>query len=146
MGHSRHALAAGIVAPLLLLAFILGVPLFALATGTGRPPAAIAGIPERVIRAYEAADGWCAGLRWQLLAGIGAIESGHGTSHGASADPDTGEVAARILGPQLDGSPGVQALPIGPWVGWFGLAGPWQQAVGPMQFLPGTFRAWAVDQ
>ena len=24
-------------------------------------------------------------------------------------------------------------------------SGPWQQAVGPMQFLPGTFTAWAID-
>ncbi|MEA2828496.1 MAG: hypothetical protein QOG43_2935 [Actinomycetota bacterium] len=106
----------------------------------------MAGIPDRVLRAYRAADGWCMGLRWQVLAGIGSIESGHGTSGGATADPESGEVAPYIFGMPLDGSPGIEQLPIGKWLGWFGLGGPWQQAVGPMQFLPGTFNAWAVDQ
>lgn len=55
-------------------------------------------------------------------------------------------VAPWIFGPPLDGSPGVRALPVGRWLGWFGLSGPWQQAVGPMQFLPATFTASAVDQ
>jgi murein DD-endopeptidase MepM/ murein hydrolase activator NlpD len=106
----------------------------------------VAGIPDRVLRAYRAADGWCTGLRWQLLAGIGSIESGHGTSGGATAELESGEVTPHIFGIPLDGSPGIEQLPIGKWLGWFGLGGPWQQALGPMQFLPGTFDAWAVDQ
>ena len=36
-------------------------------------------------------------------------------------------------------------MPVGRWAGQWGLSGPWQQALGPMQFLPGTFAAWAVD-
>ena len=135
------------VVPVTLLCIVLGVPLFVVGTSSAaRPSGPVAGIPDRVLRAYRAADGWCTGLRWQLLAGIGSIESGHGTSGGATADPESGEVVPHIFGIPLDGSPGIEQLPIGKWLGWFGLGGPWQQAVGPMQFLPGTFDAWAVDQ
>lgn len=135
------------VVPVTLVCILLGVPLFVVGTSSAaRPGGPVAGIPDRVLRAYRAADGWCMGLRWQVLAGIGSIESGHGTSGGATADPESGEVAPYIFGMPLDGSPGIEQLPIGKWLGWFGLGGPWQQAVGPMQFLPGTFNAWAVDQ
>lgn len=124
------------------------LPLLAvMAAGGASAPAtgAVGGIPDRVLAAYRAGDGWCPGLRWQLLAGIGAVESRHGGSGGATVDEVTGEVAPPIYGVALDGSPGVRALPIGPWLGWSGLAGPWQRAVGPTQFLPATFTAWAVD-
>ena len=138
---------AAAAVPVTLLCIVLGVPLFVVGTSSAaRPGGPVAGIPDRVLRAYRAADGWCTGLRWQLLAGIGSIESGHGTSGGATADPESGEVVPHIFGIPLDGSPGIEQLPIGKWLGWFGLGGPWQQAVGPMQFLPGTFDAWAVDQ
>ncbi|MDQ3642058.1 MAG: peptidoglycan DD-metalloendopeptidase family protein [Actinomycetota bacterium] len=137
---------AAAAVPVAVFCVVLGVPLLTVTTSSASKPGnPVAGIPERVLRAYRAVDGWCTGLRWQLLAGIGSIESGHGTSGGASADPETGEVAPHIFGIPLDGSPGIEQLPIGKWLGWFGLSGPWQQAVGPMQFLPGTFDAWAVD-
>ncbi|HET7487950.1 MAG TPA: peptidoglycan DD-metalloendopeptidase family protein [Acidimicrobiales bacterium] len=136
--------AAAVVAA--LAAGVLVMPLAVAVAGGSRAAAApVAGIPPRVLAAYRAVDGWCPGLRWQLVAGVGAVESGHGTSGGAVADPANGEVAPEILGIPLDGRAGTRALPIGTWLGWFGLSGPWQQAVGPMQFLPGTFSAWAVD-
>lgn len=128
----------------LLLTGLLTVPILG-AGGAVPPPAMVAGIPETALRAYQAADDYCTGLRWELLAGIGSVESGHGTTGGAIADPDTGEVTPWIFGARLDGSPGVRSLPIGRWLDWWGLTGPWQQAVGPMQFLPGTFKAWAID-
>lgn len=146
MSSTRRLCVAGASLALAVLCLVLGVPLLALSTpGAARPTGAIAGIATRVLSAYQAGDGWCQGLRWQLLAGVGAVESGHGTSGGATVDPQSGEVTPWIFGVPLDGSPGIQRLPIGGWLGWFGLAGPWQQAVGPMQFLPGTFTAWAVD-
>ncbi len=138
-------MALGVV-PVAVVCLVLALPLLLLPGSSGATsPGAVEGIPARVLAAYRAADGWCPGLRWQLLAGIGSVESGHGTSGGSSAHDATGEVAPAILGPPLDGSPGVLRLPIGRWLGWFGLPGPWQQAVGPMQFLPGTFDAWGVD-
>ena len=128
----------------LLLTGLLTVPMLG-ASGAPPPPTQVTGIPQPALRAYQAASDYCSGLRWELLAGIGSVESGHGTIGGATADPDTGTVTPWIFGPPLDGSPGIRALPIGRWLGWWGLPGPWQQAVGPMQFLPGTFTAWAID-
>ena len=143
-----------------LLVLLLCLPFLALATPP-RPPttgstataagtdsataATVAGIPLRVLAAYKAVNGWCPGLRWELIAGIGAVESGNATTGGATVNPQTGEVTPWIFGPPLDGSAGLERLPIGPWLGWFGLTGPWQQAVGPLQFLPGTFTEWAVS-
>ena len=146
MSSTRRIAMAGATVPVLVSSLVIGVPLFALSGKPTLPPVAqVAGIPDRVLRAYLAMDNWCPGLRWQLVAAIGAVESGHGTSGGAAADPDTGEVTPWIFGVPLDGSPGVQRLPIGGWLGWWGLMGPWQQAVGPMQFLSGTFTASGVD-
>lgn len=139
-GFLRSVLGGGT----LLLTGLLTVPILG-AGGAAPRHAMVAGIPETALRAYQAAGDYCPGLRWELLAGIGSVETGHGTTNGATADPDTGEVTPWIFGPPLDGSPGVRALPTGRWLGWWGLPGPWQQAVGPMQFLPGTFTAWAID-
>lgn len=153
MSFSRRMCLSAAALILILLGIVLGVPLLWLAgAGAAKPSGPVDGltgrvngIPDRALTAYQAVDGWCMGLRWQLLAGIGSVESGHGTTGGANADPRVREVTPRIFGPALDGSPGFQRLPIGRWLGWSGLAGPWQQAVGPMQFLPGTFTAWAID-
>ena len=122
------------------------IPILAVTGGGTAPPiGAWAGIPPRALRAYQATDEWCHGLRWELVAAIGQVESGHGTSGGAQIDPDSGEADPWIFGPPLIGSPGIRSLPAGGWVGWWGLTGPWHQAVGPMQFLAPTFDAWGVD-
>jgi murein DD-endopeptidase MepM/ murein hydrolase activator NlpD len=133
--------------PLLLaLGTALTIPfLVGMAASDDEAPAAVAGIPQRVLEAYQAADAWCEGLRWELLAGVGWVESGHGTFGGASADEASGAVRPLILGPPLDGSEGVEAHPVGQWAGMWGLEGEWEQAVGPMQFRPPTFDAWSVD-
>lgn len=143
---SRRGLALLVCVPLAVITTLLSLPFLAIGgdQAGAAPPASVAGIPARALSAYEAAasSAGCPGLRWELLAGIGAIESHHG---GAGLDPDTGEATPWIFGPVLDGSHGTAALPIGRWSGWWGLSGAWQRAVGPMQFLPGTFEAWAVD-
>lgn len=139
----KNRVATIAAAPLLLLFGLLMLPLLG-ATGGGALPATVAGIPDRALAAYQATDRWCDGLRWELVAAIGFVESGHGTTGGAAID-ESGEANPWIFGPPLDGSPGVRALAIGDWLDWWGLPGPWQQAVGPMQFLPGTFEAWGVD-
>ena len=104
-------------------------------------------IPQRALDAYQqaATDEGCTGLDWTMLAAIGAVESRHGQTGGSTLDAETGETTRRIFGPQLDGHGGTAAIPIGPWIGWWGLTGPWAQAVGPLQFLPATFTAYAVD-
>lgn len=115
-------------------------------SGSIDPAAAgLAGIPRRAAVAYQANAGRCPGLTWTLLAAIGAVESNHGQIGSASIDETTGDVEPWIFGPTLDGSSGTAAIPIGEWAGWWGLTGPWTQAVGPMQFLPATFETHAQD-
>lgn len=131
-----------------LLAAFFGIPL-AFAPGDLHPAAAHGGaaIPPAAFAAYRAASDHCPGLRWELLAAIGQVESAHGTTGGASI-ADDGSVSPPILGPPLDGSGAggnTTQMPAGQWSGRWGVTGPWLQAVGPMQLLPGTFAAWAVD-
>lgn len=132
----------------LLTTSFFGIPLgFAPGDLPPTTPSGGAGIAPVVFDAYRRAAATCPGLRWELLAGIGQVESGHGSAGVATVGSD-GVVAPPILGPPLDGSGAggnTTAMPVGPWLGRWGLAGPWLQAVGPMQFLPGTFEAWAVD-
>lgn len=104
-----------------------------------------AGISPRLAEAYRAAAGRCPGLDENLIAAVGGVETDHGSFAGARIDPQTGVVAPSIFGPPLNGTNNTAAMPIGPWSGWWGLSGPWQRAVGPMQFLPSTFDAYAAD-
>lgn len=132
----------------LVLTGFLAIPL-AFAPGDLPPAAATgsAGVPAAALAAYQRAAATCTGLRWELLAGIGQVESGHGTTGGAAIGPD-GVVAPPILGPPLDGAGAggnTTPMPAGAWAGRWAVSGPWLQAVGPMQFLPTTFDAWAVD-
>ena len=129
---------------LVAVATVVFVPPFAAGGTGGATTAPFAHIPPRALQAYKATEEGCAGLRWELVAAIGEIESRHGTHDGASIGND-GVAAPHIFGPPLDGTRGTRRLPIGNLLGWWGLPGPWEQAVGPMQFLPGTFTAWAVD-
>lgn len=136
------------VIPVGIVLAVTGIPLLAVGGGPGTlsstVPVPIVGIDPRVLEAYRAADQWCDGLRWELLAAIGWVESRHGSDGGATVDAGTGQVAPPILGPPLDGSQGTPH-PAGQWAGQWGIEGPWLQAVGPMQFLPVTFAGWAID-
>jgi membrane-bound lytic murein transglycosylase B len=83
-------------------------------------------------------------LGWTTLAGIGAIESGHGTNGGARLRPD-GTTTRRILGPALDGTSGTARIPSTEQSQkWHGDPR-WDHAVGPMQFIPSTWRKWGSD-
>lgn len=132
----------------LLLAGLFGIPI-AFAPGD-LPPAAATGsaaVSAVALDAYQRAAATCPGLRWELLAGIGQVESGHGTAGGSVIGQD-GAVVPPILGPPLDGSGAggnTTPMPAGTWAGRWGVTGPWLQAVGPMQFLPPTFDAWGAD-
>jgi hypothetical protein len=46
----------------------------------GAAPASGVDIPADYLAAYKAAGSMCAGLSWQILAGIGKVESDHGRS------------------------------------------------------------------
>src|SRR5215207_168968 len=107
-------------------------------------------IPALTLRAYREAAAWAAGfdpgcrLPWTILAGIGRIESNHGLFGGAATRfSAAGTVSPRITGPPLDGN-GVAAIPDSDGGRWDGDA-TWDRAVGPMQFIPTTWRSLGRD-
>ncbi|TWH16087.1 transglycosylase protein with SLT domain [Rhodococcus rhodochrous J45] len=106
-------------------------------------------IPERVLTAYAGASlrmsssrPGC-GIGWNTLAGIGAVESIHGSWDGASVGSD-GTVTPSITGVPLDGSDGLMAIPDTD-EGALDGDPEWDRAVGPMQFIPTTWRQYAQD-
>lgn len=102
-------------------------------------------IPPVVLNAYRTAEKIMAtnapgcGISWNLLAGIGRIESGHANSGATDA---RGTALTPILGPVLDGTLAgneviVQSIAAGRVT--------YARALGPMQFLPGTWARYAAD-
>ena len=91
------------------------------------------------LRAYATAELQAprgCGLGWTTLAGIGWVESQHGTLGGLRLGSD-GRPNRQIDGPVLDGSGDVAAVP--------GDAGSWQRATGPLQFIPSSWERWGSD-
>ncbi|MFE9770132.1 lytic transglycosylase domain-containing protein [Streptomyces sp. NPDC005931] len=107
------------------------------------PGAGEAGIPATVLDAYKKAEAKLreakpgCNLPWQLLAAIGKVESGQ--ARGGRVDAD-GTTLAPILGPQLDGNG--FALIKDTDRGAYDGNSVYDQAVGPMQFIPSTWE-WA---
>jgi hypothetical protein len=101
-------------------------------------PATISGLTTVAYDAYRLAmthlaqEQKACGLRWELLAAIGKTESNHG--------------AGRLdnLG---DTSPPILSIPIGPDTdkGELDTDTVKDHAVGPMQFIPSTWRKWGAD-
>ena len=109
--------------------------------------AAKAGIPAPAVRAYATAqlsepEGCDVG--WTTLAGIGWVESQHGTIDGRTLGDD-GRSSSPILGPALNGRGKVAAIPATPQSSaWHGDP-TWDHAVGPLQFIPSTWETWRAD-
>ncbi len=144
--------AAGIVtAPvaLILLVLMLGVA----AVVAGRPAAAAGGalgIPPVVFSAYVAAETNAAHIAedclvdWPIIAGIWKVESDHATYRGRTVTPD-GIVTPPLYGVTLDGSvPGTARIPDTDG-GLLDGDPTWDRAVGPAQFLPGSWLAYGQD-
>ncbi|WP_238559066.1 lytic transglycosylase domain-containing protein [Rhodococcus rhodnii] len=83
------------------------------------------------------------GIGWTTLAGIGSVESAHGTHGGATVAPD-GSTSPPIRGVPLDGRPGVAEIPDTDG-GELDGDTEFDRAMGPMQFIPETWRQWGVD-
>ena len=104
------------------------------------------GVPGVMLDAYERAARTLAAtqpgcnLSWSILAGIGRIESGHASDGRVNA---AGNTLGPILGPRLDGSPGIAAIPDTDH-GVLDGDTVWDRAVGPMQFIPSSWRRWGV--
>lgn len=111
---------------------------------------AAGGIPAPALRAYAETQLRLAGeqpgchLGWNTLAGIGWIESHHGTI-GDRVLGEDGRSSTPILGPALDGSGDVAAIRSTPTsASWHGDP-TWDHAVGPLQFLSSTWDRWGAD-
>ena len=118
--------------------------------GVAGPAGAIGttGIPVTVLEAYHraeqniaASDPSCR-LPWWVLAGIGRIESGHASGGRVDAN---GTTRGKILGIRLDGSTPGTAVIRDTDGGALDGDPVYDRAVGPMQFLPGTWRSWGRD-
>ncbi|MDI2031880.1 lytic murein transglycosylase [Saccharopolyspora sp. TS4A08] len=109
-------------------------------------PAGELGIPEPVLAAYMQAarsveQTHACGMHWSVLASIGRIESGHARDGAIDVN---GTTTHAILGPRLSGGPNVAAIPDTD-AGRFDGDPLWDRAVGPMQFIPSTWRKFATD-
>ena len=106
-----------------------------------------AGLPPAALRAYARAQlgapAGC-GLGWTTLAGIGWVESQHGTIGGRRLRSD-GRPSHPVLGPALDGAGDVAAVASDQAGAALHGDPVWDHAVGPMQFLPSTWGTWARD-
>ncbi|WP_158673786.1 lytic murein transglycosylase [Streptomyces klenkii] len=109
---------------------------------------AATGIPATALDAYRkaaqraAADMPGCHMPWELIAGIGQVETQHATYNGARMTSD-GTTDKPILGPQLDGNgfATVKDTDQGRWDG----DTVYDKAVGPTQFLPSTWAQYGAD-
>jgi len=134
---------------------ILGlVVLLAVAAIFGGAPATAAGgalgIPPVVFSAYLTAEAEAPTIApdcevdWPVIAGIWKVESHHATTAGRRVDPD-GQVIPPLYGVTLDGStPGTRIIPDTDG-GVLDGDPVWDRAVGPAQFLPGSWTGYGRD-
>ena len=106
------------------------------------------GIPTVALNAYRlaaarmaAAEPSC-GIGWPLLAAIGRVESNHGRFGGADLLAD-GTSTSRIIGIALDGTSSAYIADTDG--GRLDGDRVFDHAVGPMQFIPGTWTAYQAD-
>jgi membrane-bound lytic murein transglycosylase B len=106
------------------------------------------GVPARALESYAVAEARLGSLepscdlKWVTLAGIGAVETDHGR-HGSRTRRADGRPSSPIIGPRLDGArfEAVRDSDSGKLDGDTS----WDHAVGPLQFIPSSWKDWATD-
>lgn len=116
------------------------------------------GIPIEALQAYgyaarvaQVTNPGCH-LGWTTLAGIGMVESHHGTHRGAEISAN-GDVSPPVRGVRLDGTNGNMKIIDTEATEAAGATGDslgdgepvYARAMGPMQFIPETWRLYGVD-
>jgi membrane-bound lytic murein transglycosylase B len=110
-------------------------------TANGIPALALAAY-QRAASLVDAADAGCH-IDWALIAAIGKVESDHGRYAGNGIDRD-GSVRPGIYGIPLNGANNTAVIHDTD-AGVFDHDTVWDRAVGPMQFIPGTWKVVGVD-
>lgn len=142
IGKALAAFAAG-------TGLLVGAPLFVVTAAMGdaqQEPSstALGDIPAQFLELYHGAvSEQCPTLPWSVLAAIGRIESNHGRFGGGQLQPD-GRIDPPIIGIALDGTRGTARI-LDTDGGRFDGDHVFDRAVGPMQFIPGTWRSYGVD-
>jgi membrane-bound lytic murein transglycosylase B len=110
------------------------------AEATGIPKLAVLAYAGAAIRAAEVYPD--CGIGWNTLAGIGLVESDHGSFDGSSIGPDF-TVSPPIYGVVLDGGD-TEHIPDSDGGAIDGISD-YDRAVGPMQLIPQTWASWPSD-
>lgn len=155
VGRSGEGIRTAVAAPPSAVAKLEGADITTAVNVTPSPDAqwltgaaARTGVPARALRAYVAAavtanatTPGCS-IGWNTIAAIGFVETAHGSYGGGSLNA-AGQVSGPIVGPSLNGD-GFAAIPD---TDGGALDGDphWDHAVGPMQFIPSTWRLAGRD-
>ncbi|MET1133429.1 MAG: lytic murein transglycosylase [Aeromicrobium sp.] len=107
-------------------------------------------IPLRAMQAYARTEisqresaPQCS-LSWNTLAGVGSVESAHGTLGGAGLDA-AGVPSRKIIGPPLNGEDGTRAIEATKESTALHGDERWDRAVGPFQFLTSSWEQYGAD-
>lgn len=112
------------------------------AAASGSIPGPAFAAYQRAATALQHARQACR-IDWELIAAIGMVESNHGRFGGSALD-QKGVARPPIIGPELNGA-GDVARVVDTDKGLYDHDTAFDRAVGPMQFLPGTWNTINAD-